>query len=340
MRFVMKNQTRHRGAVGVGSRCFSGVGLRPQWTRNKKLFFSCLGLILVSLHILSPPRAGVQAIAVIKSRDLGPFNEALAGFVAACADQITEYNLEGSERRKKDVIKSVLSGKPRFIVAIGSLAARVAKEEVRDVPVIFFMVTNPRKYGLEGENIAGISLEIPVERQFVLYKSLVPTIRTIGVIYDPTKTGVMIAEAGVAAKKLGLTLVASPVRSEKEVPAAMRSMLGRIDMLWMVPDDTVVTPESFKFLSLTVFENNLPFMVVSEIFVEVGALASLSPDYADIGRQGCQLVSEIESGRLSLAKVNILSPAKVNLVVNLKTASKIGLTLPPEIVKSASRVYR
>ena len=102
----------------------------------------------------------------------------------------------------------------------------------------------------------------------------------------------------------------------------------------------MVTPESFQFLLLATFENNLPFVVVSDIFVEVGALASLSPDYTDVGRQGCQLVTEIESDRLSLAEVDILPPAKVRLAINLKTASKIGLTLPSEIIQSASKVYR
>jgi putative ABC transport system substrate-binding protein len=108
----------------------------------------------------------------------------------------------------------------------------------------------------------------------------------------------------------------------------------------MVPDDTVVTPESFKFLLLTALENNLPFVTVSDIFVEAGALASLSPDYTDVGRQGCQLATDIESGRLRLGEVMVVPPAKVNLAINLKTASKIGLTLPPEIVRSADKVYR
>lgn len=308
--------------------------------QHKKTLLLCLAVALGLLSILTPARAKAQTVAVIKSHDIEPFNKALAGFTAACPDPITEYNLRGSESGKKEIIKHIIAGKPRFVLAIGALAARVAKEEIHDIPVIFLMVANPRKHSLEGKNIAGIALEIPVERQFAAYKSLAPTIRTIGVIYDPEKTGATVTEAGGVAEKLGLKLLASPVASQKQVPAALRSMLGKIDALWMVADDTVVTPESFKFLTLTAFENNLPFMAVSDIFVEVGALASLSPDYADIGRQACQLVTEIASGRLSLGKVNIFPPAKVNLAVNLKTAVKIGLTLSPEIMKSASKVYQ
>jgi len=179
-----------------------------------------------------------------------------------------------------------------------------------------------------------------VQTQLARYKALVPTLKTLGVIYDSTKTGAMVAEARSTAATLGFQLLGAPVSTPKEVPAALRSLLGKIDALWMVPDDTVVTPESFKFLLLTAFENNLPFVTVSDIFVEAGALASLSPDYTDVGRQGCQLATDLESGRLRLAEVMVVPPAKVNLAINLKTASKIGLTLPPEIVQSANKVYR
>jgi putative ABC transport system substrate-binding protein len=206
--------------------------------------------------------------------------------------------------------------------------------------MIFVMVSNPPKHGLQGANLAGVSLDIPVQMQLARYKALVPTLKTLGVIYDPTKTGAMVTEARSTVATLGLQLLATPVSTPKEVPAAVRSLLGKIDALWMVPDDTVVTPESFKFLLLTAFENNLPFVTVSDIFVEAGALASLSPDYTDVGRQGCQLATDLESGRLRPAEVMVVPPAKVNLAINLKTASKIGLTLPPDIVQSANKVYR
>src|SRR5207248_9962568 len=111
------------------------------------------------------------------------------------------------------------------------------------------------------------------------------------------KTAPIIAEARAAAERVGLKLLAVAVSSDKQVPAALREMLGKVDGLWMVPDDSVITPESFKFLSLAAIEHNLPFLAVSDIFVEVGALASLTPDYTDLGRQACQLVGDLEAGR-------------------------------------------
>jgi putative ABC transport system substrate-binding protein len=306
--------------------------------RGRQTFLVHLGCTLSVLCLLA--QAQTQGIAVLKSHDIEPFNQAIAGFATACDGQITEYDLPSSKGRQRSIIERIVAARPRLILAIGAMAAQVAKEMVRDIPVVFFMVPNPHKYGLKGKNIAGISLDIPIETQFTMYKSLVPKLKTIGVIYDAEKTGALVTEAKAVAQQLGLHLLASAVRSQKDVPAALRSMLGQIDALWMVPDDTVVTPESFQFLLLTAFENNLPFLAVSDIFVQVGALASLSPDYTDMGRQGCQLVKEIESGQVRLAEINIVPPAKVNLAINLNTASKIGLSLPSEVVQSASKVYR
>ena len=310
------------------------------WKRTRHTLLWYVQITLGLLWLLPLTQARAQGIVILKSHDLEPFNQAMAGFVAACPMHITEYDLRGTKKEESSIMQRLTAVKPRLIVAIGPLAAQVARENLRDVPMIFVMVSNPPKHGLQGSNLAGVSLDIPVQTQLARYKALVPTLKTLGVIYDPIKTGTMVTEARGIAATLGFQLLGAPVSTPKEVPAALRSLLGKIDALWMVPDDTVVTPESFKFLLLTAFENNLPFVTVSDIFVEAGALASLSPDYTDVGRQGCQLATDLESGRLRLAEAMVVPPAKVNLAINLKTASKIGLTLPSEIIQSANKVYR
>ena len=109
---------------------------------------------------------------------------------------------------------------------------------------------------------------VGLETQLTTYTALLPAVRTLGVIYDPDQTGAMVSEAGEAAKKLGLQLLAVPIASYKEVAAALRKMLGKIDALWMLPDTTVVTRQSFKFFALTALKNRLPLLTMSEVFVE------------------------------------------------------------------------
>jgi putative tryptophan/tyrosine transport system substrate-binding protein len=304
----------------------------------------CFGLLIITQGILMAIPLSAQSIAVIKSRDQEVYNQVLDSFLKnspnISADQIVEHNLKGEEKAWKDIAKKLASDKVTLILALGPLAAQMANEASLDIPIIFCMVSNPSRYGLAGENLAGISMDVSGETQFALYKTVVPNLKTIGVIYDPEKSETLITEASQAAENLGLELVKVPVSSSKKVPKALRSMLGKIDALWMVPDDTVLTTQSFRFFLVTSFEKKLPFLAISDIFVKVGALATIAPDPNEMGQQLGQLVAKIQSGQLDLTKTNILPPTETNLVINVKTAEKIGLTIAPEILQTASKLYQ
>ena len=299
-----------------------------------------IGLIL-TFQSLSPSPVKAQSIAVIKSRNLPSFDQVLASLKTAYPEsKIETYSLKGKKKAQKDILKKITAHPPQLILAMGPLAAQVAKESLPDIPMLYCMVSNPHRYGLLGKNIVGIPLDVPGETQFSIFKSVVPNLQTIGVIYDPQESSVLIQEAIEAARKLGLDLIDVPVSSHKKVPGALRGMLGKIDALWMVPDDTVLTTDSFRFFLVTSFENKLPFLAISEIFVKVGALATLSPDHEELGHQICALVTQIQNGQLDLSETDVVPLTETNLVINAKTAKKIGLALPPEIVESASKVYR
>lgn len=296
--------------------------------------------IIVVVSIFPLYANGAGDIAVIRSQDLDPYNQAFAGFSESCASNIKQYTLGGNGASQQRMAQEIGAAKPRLVLAIGLMAAKLAKEYLKDIPTLYIMVSNPKKYGLIGNNIAGITLNIPVEAQFKTYKTLVPGLKSIGVIYDANNSGEIIREAGNVAKKLGVQLVAVSVTSQKEVPEALRSMLGKVDAVWMVPDETVVTTDSFKYFLVTTLEKGVPFFAASDIFVEAGALAALTPDYTDVGRQGCQLATGFTDGQVSLAETGARPPRKINLSLNLKTARKIGLAIPKSVIESAKLVYQ
>src|SRR5262249_6010562 len=174
-------------------------------TRHTLLWYVQITLGL--LWLLPLTQALAEGIVILKSHDLEPFNQAMAGFVAACPMHISEYDLRGTKKEESSIIQRLTAAKPRLILAIGPLAAQVAREHFQDIPLIFVMVSNPPKHGLHGANLAGVSLDIPVQMQLARYKSLVPTLKTLGVIYDPTKTGAMVTEAHGIANTLGFQLL-------------------------------------------------------------------------------------------------------------------------------------
>ena len=107
----------------------------------------------------------------------------------------------------------------------------------------------------------------------------------------------------------------------------------------MVPDDTVLTMDSFRFLLVTSLENKLPMMAVTDIFVKFGALATIVPDPSEVGKQICGIAMAIRNGELDIAEVDVLPPTQANLVLNSKTAKKIGLEVSQEVLDAASKVY-
>ncbi|HVF64977.1 MAG TPA: ABC transporter substrate binding protein [Casimicrobiaceae bacterium] len=297
-------------------------------------------LFVIAVTAVPVPVNAAAEIAVIRSRDLEPYNQAFAGFSEACSKHIAQYTLGSDRASQLKMAQAIGETKPRLVLAIGLGAAKLAKEHLADARTLYIMVSNPRKYDLVGNNIAGITLNIPVEAQFNAYKTLVPGLKSVGVIYDANNSADLIREATGVAKKLGVELVAVSVRSQRQVPEALRGMLAKVDAIWMVPDETVVTTDSFKYFLVTTLENGIPFFAASDIFVEAGALAALSPDYTDVGRQGCQLAMGFLDGPAAMAAIGARPPRRVNLSLNLKTAKKIGLAVPTSVIESAKVVYR
>src|SRR4030095_908990 len=113
--------------------------------RNFKDARDYLSVRLVRTGSPTAPGMTAQGIAVLKSHDIAPINQALAGFVATCPEHITTYDLGGSTSNTKGIIDRIMASPPRLILAIGPLAAQVARAEVQGVPVVFAMVRNPRK---------------------------------------------------------------------------------------------------------------------------------------------------------------------------------------------------
>ena len=281
-----------------------------------------------------------ETILVVKSQSSPPINQALEGFRGACHEPVREIDLRGKPSQK-ELLKALDEGKPGIVVALGLQAAETARDNVGNIPLLFVMVAHPNKRGLEGSNIAGISLNIPLVMQFTNYTNMVRNLKKLGVIYDEKKTGEVIKEAKVEAEKIGIELIGISVSSQKAVADALKTLLvQKIDALWMVADETVVTPASFQFLQRETARNKLPFLAASEIFVEKGALASLSVDYKDMGRQVGEIVNQIIKDRQLLARLRIVPPAKVNLAVNLETARQLGAAVNEDAIKSASKTYQ
>ncbi len=282
----------------------------------KSLIRTTILLIISLLALLSAPAHALD-IAVIQSADIPPYNLTLEGFKDECTATYREFVMKPGE--SSAIVREIRQARPDVILTIGLRALRTARE-IKNIPIIYTMVSNPGSLDLNGRNVAGVSMNISAKRQLRELLKEIPDIQSIGIIYDPANTGTLFNEARSAAQNLGVSIVYKEVRTSGEVPDAINSFKGKIDAYWMLPDTTVITREGLEYLLLFSFQNNVPILTFSDKYLEMGAFLSLGIDARDIGKQACGMARKVIKGQ----KVTDQSPRKVVPRVNNRTGKKFG----------------
>ena len=298
---------------------------------NKNYKYTVFIIILWTLLFSTCCAHAEKTAIVIKSQNLSAYNEVVKGFQDECLkNNITIksiYDLNGKMKVGQKIVRNARKQKPDIILAIGVLAATVLKEKVDDIPIVFCMVINHTRFQLTKPNITGISNEIAIEDQLKGFQSILGPLKNLGVIYDPSKTGNIIESAEKKVEDAGINLVKYEIDSSKEVSEAMGNLVGKIDALWLLPDSTVVTKKSFAFIKSTTIENRIPLLCTSDVFVKAGALASVSSEHKDVGRQAARLARRILE-QPSTGSLGVVYPDHhFKLTVNTDTAEKLGLKL-------------
>src|SRR5215472_9503425 len=235
---------------------------------------------------------------------------------------------------------------PNVIVAIGTGAARAAKSATQTIPIVFARIGDPIDYGLvpslsrPGGNLTGVSLLTrEIEGKLVeMLITAVPDAKRVGVLWDPSfpAAGPVFREIEGAARSLNLELVPAEVRGPDDLEPAFRAMVeGRANAL-IVAAGIIFMEYRQRLLDLT-GKARLPSMFLRKEFVVAGGLMSYGPNYSDMYRRAATYVDKILKGTKP-ADLPVEQPTRFELVVNLKTAQSLGLTVPPSILARAGEV--
>ncbi len=233
-----------------------------------------------------------------------------------------------------------------IVTAEGGNTARAAQAATKQIPIVFIGGSDPVGMGLvhslarPGGNITGTAdLDIALgPKRMELFREMVPSLKRILLPYDASNT-YMVAQLPAyrdAARRLGLTLVEKPLRTEEEAQATL-ARIRKADV------DGILAP---RFLTLNIpgfiaeaaQKQALPTMFHGPWLVEDrGGLASYSASDAQLGRQAARLVDRIVNGAKP-SELPVEQPTKFELVLNLKTAKALGLSIPPSFLARADRV--
>lgn len=315
--------------------------VKPFRIRRSLAAWAVVGLIwLPSLCTLCVSESQAMDIAILQSSDIPAYHEAVAGLKATgpIGAIYTQHDMQGDLELGKKLARKLRASDAALIVAVGLKAALATKLEILDIPIVYMMILDPSTHQLTAANMTGTLLEVPLDRQLKVMRTFLPTLRRLGALYDPAKNSSRMKNAVRQAAANDFHLKGESVESEKDVPQQLRTLLSDIDALWLMPDPTVLTNESVRFILDSSLARQIPVIGFSPELTRLGALLSLSVNYGDVGRETGLLVKRILNGE-RLLPLNPVPVERLKITVNLKTAKFLGVTFPKELMSLVDETY-
>jgi len=253
---------------------------------------------------------------------------------------------DGSVDQLPRLAEELVRLKVDVILASAAPPALAAKKATTSVPIVFVNVFDPVELGLipslgrPGGNITGLATTSAdlAGKRLELLRGLVPKLRRVAVLWDPSNptNPIQLKGAEVAARTLGLQLQPAPVQSPSDFDAAFKAARGANGLFLL--DSPLVTTHRARLAGLAA-TSRLPAISGVRDFVEVGGLMSYGVDFADSFRRAATYVDKILKGAKP-GDLPVEQPTKLELVINLKTAKALGLTIPQSLLGRADEIIQ
>lgn len=287
-------------------------------------------LVLLFLFPLSVPAFDVLAL---KSSEIKPYNDALAGFRETCGCTVTEHVIRGSSA--VSIRDEIREHAPDAILAVGIDAFRIARQE-KDLPV-FYVLVPPSVIPGGQPNITGVSMSVPLAEQLAMIMKVFPQVKRIGMLGSPGEFDVNRRQILRLTDEKGISIVMKPVYRAGDVPSLLDEMKGKIDLFWMTPDIKVINDETARSQMFFSFVNRIPVFTFAKKYVEMGAVAGVQVIPHDMGRQSGEIARRVFRDTQGDGSVR-QQARKTVLMINGKVARKMGLEIHEEILRMAEDV--
>jgi len=324
---------------------------------NRRAFLAVLGGGLLAAPLAaeaqSPskvPRIGFLATnSPAEYQDLREaFRQGLGdlGYVVGQSIAIEHRWAEGRAERFSDLAVELVGLKVDVIVATSSPLALAARSATSTIPIVFVTAADPVGQGIvagiarPGGNVTGFSLLAPeiVARQLQILKEAVPTVSRVAVLSNPANsyTARLVKETEVAARSLRVRVYPLALRGAAALDGAFSTIIKeRLGALFVLFDPVLLGHRA----RITEFanKNRLPAMYPHKEYAEAGGLIAYGADLRDNFRRAATYVDKILKGTKP-GDLPVEQPTKFELVINLKTAKALGLTIPPSLLQRADQV--
>jgi len=301
--------------------------------------------------------ADVKNVAIITMNDTPQLLEVKDGLMAGLAAHgytegknlnVNFKSAQGNFGTAQQIVRQFIGENPDVIVTITTPTSQAAVAATKDIPIIFTTVTDPLKSKLvtqekhPGGNASGISDLVPAERQLDVVKEIVPNLKTLGVVFDPSLDNARstVESIKTIAPKMGFTIVESPAMGINNVPSAGQALVGKVDAIF-VPNDTTVYG-AFESLVKVAQDGKVPLFTAERRSVQRGAVATVGFDFKDMGKRTADMVDKVlkgtKPGDMDVQYMKDL-PDSLALYINKDSAEKMGVKLSPDLLKKAAQVF-
>jgi putative ABC transport system substrate-binding protein len=257
---------------------------------------------------------------------------------------VTEVrSAEGRPERFPSLAAELVRLQVDVIVAPGPTLAAL-KQATSTIPIVMTGAGDPVAEGWvqslarPGGNFTGLSLQMveTTGKRLELLKELVPGAAPVAVLWDPRPARLSWQAAEAAARERGWKLLSLEIRDAGEIEAAFKTATGARAGALLVFPTGLLDPHARRIAELAA-KSRLPAMYGLRFYVEAGGLISYSADLIEINRRAAVFVDKILKGAKP-ADLPAEQPTKFELVVNLRAAKALGLTIPPSILLRADQV--
>ena len=274
-------------------------------------------------------RQGIRELGYVEGRDIA--------FEVRSAD--------GDNQRLAALANQLVEVKVDVILAINTSSVQAAKKASATIPIVMTRVVDPVKSGLvrslsrPGGNVTGLSgmVDELSGKRLALLKEAFPSVSRVAVLWYPNAgSDIAVGAMKAESRELGIELLLLPVHGPADLIEVFQAATrGRVEALFVV-EDVVATQHRGEILNLAA-AHSLAVVSVYRAFAEAGALLAYGPSPSAMYRRAAYYVDRILKGA-NAGDLPVEQPTKFDLVINLKTAKALGVTIPSTLLERADEV--
>ena len=257
--------------------------------------------------------------------------------------KIDYQNAQGDISIAKTISDQFVTSNVDMIFAIATSSLQASYNATKDIPIVFTAVTDPIEAGVakswesSDTNVTGTSDMVSMEEQLNLLITLVPDIKTLGVIYNSSEANSLaqVQELKKEADKKGIDIKEISVTTVNEINQNLNSAIGSIDALYAPTDNTVAS--AYDLVGNICVNKKVPILCGEEAGVSKGGLCSIGIDYFKLGKEAGYKAAEILNGT-EPSDIKITTLSDMSITINTDVAEKLNITIPEDIDAKANKV--